>query len=652
LSQFLQAVAEKDGRDAAVKYCLLLGFEEQVHNLDRFFKGHTHADKLAEMLGQFESRMFDMALRQPGAALAFRAYEQVFDRLIATEGKLPSLKTGPHPDTGKIWINDEAKQIVEDTLKAYCKEHNVNYEEEFGGRLDTIMRTGWKIFIFSLRGDEIQASTTTPRTGPEAPWHEDLWRRLDPPGMPMKYWTGSKHAAKAFLEPEIELNPNEKKQATTLWYFFTGDTEKDFKTVGDYAKAVEELEEKGEMQLNLFNIGGVLSKSDWRATFAIDHIVNPEKGGDERLAPFLGVEMHRKLLEHELGDRIKAKEEALTYSRIRNPLALFRLADEKDKNDILNKCGVNPDDPEAKKKFLDLAYEDMGKALQRLVYGQQEGLQDIVGEKEKARKKAKIEDFLKKEKDRGLDFSFIENIEQRKKLQRFTEAIQTHFTPNSQELKELAKKRFPFSMGTEDVPMELMLFAETGDVGLQRRFRDVTAACEATGAFWKIIKGLPLILQKEDKIIESLVEIEGHLDAYGPPDKDNIMMGLTSRILDMTSSDEWLDWIPWPFQTLIEKYTLTSKAEKLFGEYHMTMSANEQRNLVDQIIAAGCFTTMKPNEVRKLLFKKHNLRRADIWWERIRKWFPIGLPVGLGLAAGKVIYDQLKKDVEEMSQEV
>jgi len=681
-TQFSLAILElKDGRDILQEYTYRLGFEEQVHNLDMFFRGHSKVVDLPHVLGQFESRMLDMALRQKGAVVAFRAYEQAFNRLIMTEGRLPPSKIGMDPDDKKIWINQWVRQQVRnivkvnpkeyglDTLQAYCQEHRddegnvLDYEQELEKHIDTMTRTGWKVFLFTMRGDEIQGSTIQPRIGPAAPWHEDTWRRLDPLSLPTKYWKGR-------VGPEGFLNINDETTATALWYYATGE-EKYFKTSEEYEAALEKAREEGKVQLNFFDTGGILSVSDWRSTYAMKHI-------PKALWPFMGIEMERKLLqEKEFNekpmDQISARQKAFEHARIRNPFALFRLADEQDQDAILRTFGVEFVDLskidrekermkykaaveaniEARKKFFEAnegksLYDDMSQALQRLAFRQQQEMAQIL-KLPKDQQEAAAVAFAQRELTEGLDFGFVTDTDQKKMLNDFVQAIQTRFG-KGEGLDKLVEKRYPFSLGTEDVPLELMRFLEVGDIGLQRRFRDLGEISQSSEALWAYIKDQGVILQKEESIIENLSEIHKGLYGAGVPSTDNIMEAIVSRTLEMLAEDEWQNWLPWPANAIRNKYGFTSKAEKMYGQYHMSLSSNDMRLFLEKIIGAGVFTKEKVKELRKKFYKKHGLRAIDIWKGRIYE-YSLMIPVGLLASAIIILVKQFKEDIEETTKE-
>lgn len=633
----------KDNPDLLLQYTLRFGFQEQAHNLDIFLRGHSPPAKLPELLANFESRMLDVTLRQEGVAAAFRAYEQAFHRLMLIEGKIEPSLVGLDPDQEKTWIYEWVKGQVHNTMESYCKEHHLPYDESFEAAENSIIRTGWKVFVFTLRGDEIQATSTAPRLGPEAPWHEDLWRRLDPLAMPLKYWVDRKPGAREFFNSNAIFNEGQGAKTTAMHFLFSNEKKlRDrFKTVGEYAAAVEELEEKGGPQMNFFEIGGILSVSDWRSTVAMKDI-------PEEWHQFMGIEMDRKLLQHQYKDVWQAKEEALQNALIRNPMVLFRLAGEADQNAILQACGVNPEDPEAKKMFLGKVYDTYAQGLQSLVYDQEKEMQRIL-KLEGEEKEIAIKAFTAVQVNRGVENCLIGG--EAGVTKDFIEQIRGVFKPGSPEFERLVKKDYPFSMGTEDTPMALMRFLETGDVGLQRRFRDVGAAAQATEAFWAMVSNLPNILQKDDKMIEALQQLRMAFDSYGPGhDMEGIMLTMASRILDLTASDDIQHWLPWPFSTLRDKYGLTSKAEKLFGQYHMSMGNDEQRLLVEKMIAGGLFEGMDPRKVRKILYKEHSLRRIDIWWDNFLEYW-MAVPVGLTAAAVIALWEGTKKDLEEMAKE-
>lgn len=636
-SQFTLALLEIDGgRDILEEFQYRLGFEEQMHNLDMFLRGQSKIAEIPQILAHFESRMFDAVLRQPGVAAAFRAYEQAFHRLMMIEGSLPASKIGWDPEEKKVWVNNWVNEQVKKTLTAYCQEKGLDFETEFKPYIDTMIRTGWKVFIFTTRGDEIQASSEKPRKGLIAPWHEDFWRRLDPLSLPLKYW-GDKLGTKAFLEQGSAT-------ATALWYFFTGE-EKQFRSSEEFEAAVDKAKKEGKIHLNLFNIGGILSKSDWRATIAMDHI-------PAVLRPFLGMEIHWKYLNHQYKNVGKARREAFAFGTIRNPLGLFRLADEQDQNAILAACGVGSDSKD-KKTFLDSVYNDMALALENLVYRQQEEIKQILKLSTKEEREAAAEAFYEREKNMSLDFSFSEKAEN---LERFTKAIQNRFQEKdpakekNPAMDRLVSKRIPFSIGTEDAALELGRFLEVGDIGLQRRFRDIGEAAHATEALWVYIKDLPVILQKDEDICKGLKAIFDGLDGYGASNINQIMEAIIDRTFDMIAEDKLQDWLPWPLGDWRAKYGFTSKAEKLYGQYSTSKGGDEMRLLLEKIIGTGIFATSeKAIEVRKRLYKKHKMRVFDILKWRAWQYSPLIL-AGLTMSAVMILYKQLEKDIEEVAK--
>ncbi len=664
LAQFMQAVLHTEiegeyGPDMIQKYSLRFGFEENVHNLDRFLKGHAQIDKLPELLTGFDSRMMDVTLREPGVAAAFRAYEQAFDHLMMFDKKINPAKVGFNPDDETIWINQWVRKQVKKTLEDYCQEHSLNYNLEFEPYEKTIIRTGWKVFIFTLRGDEIQASYPYARVGPEAPWHEDLWRRLDPLGMPIKYWRDRLPGVDAFLGEKDKLSgklsEKDKKMATAIYYLFGEDKDikKEFRTIKEYQQTMEDLEEKGGIQLNIFNAGGVLSKSPWRAKDALRYITKigeEESGGKpyigQKLVPFLGIEMHNKFASENLESKrenLEPKREVFSFALKRNPFALFRLASREAQDEILRRAGdLTPEDLKKEGGVYDL----LAQALQQLVYEQEQGLKRVIGQKTEDAKIAEAVAFVEREKDKTL-LDFVDDA----KAKDLVIKIQDYFKPEGENFEKLVTQREPFSLGTEDAPMALMRFLETGDIGLQRRFRDVAAAGEATGALWEIIRGLPIILQKDEAIVESLAKLRKPLDDYGPGNIEGIMMTIASKMLGLLEEDNKQNLLPWPLDKVREKYWPICKADRLYGMYHSSKGAEDMRLLIEKMIGAGLFSGMNPKEVRKTLYKKHGLQLWKIFaLDRAWRYGPL-VVIGIPLSALIIIIKQAYKDLEEEAKE-
>lgn len=482
-------LALSDNPDQLQSYTLRFNFEEHVHNLNLFLGGHIHVDKVPDVMGQFKSRMLDVATRQPGVGMAFRAYEQGVDKIIFEKGFLDPNMIGYDVDLQKHWLDNWVKKRVENSLKNYCFQNGMDYEKEFAPKLLTFIRTGKKVFTFTLRADEIQASLGSPRKFLEdeeeltgSPYHEDLWRRLDPLSLLYKYWEGKKG-------PEAMLNLKEgEKLLSRFYYFYTGNIKENFNKE-DWAKAMKEIEASGAFQLNVFNIGGILSKSHWRAANASKHI-------PQSLARFLGIEMEYKREGHDFS----AKEKALRHGRKRNPLRLFKMlyddtkgsmVEKRQEQDfILNQAGIS------RQEFNDWGYDLMSEVQQNLVYETQEGLKKLIFEKDEKGQTTKVKKlsdndsevkkFLVDHSDDGLDFSFIEDKARRAKLENFYKVVQSYFSDEKDEkgnFQKLVKKEFPFSMGTDDVPLEVFRFSVLGDMALQRRFRDLGAAARATEAF-------------------------------------------------------------------------------------------------------------------------------------------------------------------------
>lgn len=449
-----------------------------------------------------------------------------------------------------------------------------------------------------------------------------------------------------------------KDTATKLWYFYTGEL-KDFADVKEYAEDVRRykeesqmLREEGKEQFNLFGIGGILSVSPWRARDALSH-VPPE------LARFLGIELEMRFLEHhsklkKADKKREAKKTAFDHGLQRNPFALFRLADKETQEAILRKAGLQW-------KHLDsFVYDDMSQALQRLVYQTQQDLKDLIYDESGAPRgadkipKSEINDFIKEHSGDTLDFSFSANKEQ---LEKFVNAIRSRLKPDSEDFKRLVRKEVPFNVGTDDLPMEIMRFVDLGDIALQRRYRDLGACAAAVGSFRHLIDGLGMILQKEDSIVNQLVEIYGHLSAYGAIDKDKHMMMISSRILDLVKQDRVQKWLPWPLGNLRDtgflgwaNGGLTSEAEKLFGQHHMSLDREEMRMLVERIISTGIFGVHYANEARNKLYERFGLQWYKVVGEKIYKRI-LMVPVGLAALIAAVFYNQLKEALEETAKE-
>ncbi|MFC1711034.1 hypothetical protein ACFLZ1_00450 [Patescibacteria group bacterium] len=664
LSRFNQALVEKP--DILRGYQLRFGFEEQVHNLNFWLSGQAHISKAPDVTTQFQSNMLDEALRVPGAVAAFRAYEQAFSKLAMEHGYLPAEKLTRDPDTKQTWVDNWVKEQVRESLIGQLQEKLGNrekaeqeYSESFNET--SFLRTGYKIFIFSLRGDEIQAELEKVRDFPNtvgAPWHEDLHRRLDPLSMPLRYWSGK-------MDVDAFLGNKEKEQLTKLYYFFTGDMEKKFPKYKDWQKAMHELEEKGENQFNIFNIGGILSVSDWRAGNSMAHV-------PEFLAPFMGIEMSRKKWQHgelmkEKGYKkpaIASKRNALAYGLIRNPMRIFQLADEKERDKILKQARL-------KKEDLGDVYDDLAKALQMLVMRQQEGMNEILEttQRDSDERDNKAKDFFKKHKKDGLSFDFITDAKKRKRAEDLVGAIQGHFGLEELEkrmdkdsillaksvrgndaFEGLVDKKVAFSLGTDDAPMEFFRFVELGDVALQRRFRDLGAAARATEGFWKLTNNLGQILQKEDDMIGVLKEIHGALDEYHSFESHKYMLTLTDRIIEMVDEDRVQKLLPWPACQLRDRWFLTSKAEKFFGQHHMSEDKEESRLLIEKLISSGIFQGMKATDVRKHLYKKFKLGAGHVYLEKSWRYGPAVI-VGLLIAAGLIVANEVRKGFEETAKE-
>ena len=669
----LDAVEQK----ALKRYTLRFGFEEATHNLRYFLNGHAPIADIPKVISHFQSKMMDVACREKGAVAAFRAYEQAFDQMMLFDGKISPEKFWD-PDTEKQWVHEWVAGQVRKTLTADIQKQRggISWEEAESEYLKenadfekTFIDTGFKIFIFSLRGDEIQASSPRTRETSHAwsPWHEDMGRRLDPMAIPLRYWGGR-------LGVEEFVGRKEGTALTTFWYFNTGEEAKKFETLAQYKKAMKKIDREGEDQLNLFDIGGILSVSPWRSTGAFEYLmkINPE------LARFLGIEMECKKLKHQYSEEYSeglsgkqkeaakrkgeynGKREALAHGRIRNPFRLFLLAEEDEQNKILEKYDVDEKDKNA---FLKSIYDDMSQALQRRVYGQQEQIKNILQLPETKRNQ-ELAEFIKREKNKGLDFGFIQNADQKDRLEKFVKTIQNHFkTPEldkdghwikgkkgNEAFEKLVEKRFPFSMGTDDVPMELFRFTDLGDVALQRRFRDVGGAAKAAEAFWKLNQNLGTVLQKDDNIIAALQEIYHAIGEYGPGIASDKMLMLTDRIIKMVKQDAGQAWLPWPLCELRDKWGFTSKAEKLFGQNHMSLDKEETRLLVEKLIGAGLFTGEDAKNARKQFYKKYRLGRGWVLKDKAWRYGPM-VSVGIVAAGIAILIKGVKEDIEQTAKE-
>jgi hypothetical protein len=634
-------------------YTALFGFEETLHNLELYLGGQADITRIKEIVSGIKSGDLDVAVRQKGAVVAFRTYEQAYARLALIDEKFTPAKLTRDPDTGKIWIDEWVQEKVRETLTNYLmktralgtwEEAEQVYKEEFLPYEATFLRTGHKILTFTLRAHEIQAQLPASRDTDliGAPQSEDLSRVLDPLQLPLRYW-GTQCGAMGILGVGEDLG-------TKLHSFYSGEYIK-FKNPEEWKRAMESLGEKKMLEFNLFNIGGILSVSLWRSTEALKNVIPKE------LARFLGIETEQKVLRSKWGgnkEEFEAKEEAFRHGLIRNPLGVFLSAAEKDQDEVLKLCGV---DLTEKKDFYESVYDDMAQALQRLVYRQTEGLKGLLYEYDdkgnvrgvKKLSDEAIQDFLEKEGNRGLNFDFVD-VEQRKKLEGFVGAIQRYFD-QEENLRRLAEKKQPFSIGTEDAPLEIFRFTDCGDPALQRRFRDLSDAANATHAFWTYIGGLGPILQKDEEIIKGLKEIHSPLLSYGGSDvADKKILQLVDSTLELIEEDGWQKFWWWPISELRDKWGLTSKAEKLFGQYALSYNKEEMRLLVEKMIGAHLFAGMEAKEVRKVIFDKHKLWRRHIWGQKAWRYGP-GVLVGLAASAILIIIQQFKKDVEEVVKE-
>ena len=128
------------------------------------------------------------------------------------------------------------------------------------------------------------------------------------------------------------------------------------------------------------------------------------------------------------------------------------------------------------------------------------------------------------------------------------------------------------------------------------------------------------------------------------------MMMLSSRILDLVKEDVWQKLLPWPASQVRDEWWLSSRAEKMFGQYHMSLNKVEMRRLVEQMIGSGMFGLEYAKDVRKHFYRRY---RLGIGWQYLEKAWRYGPAVAVGLAAAviMVIAKKLKEDIEEVAKE-
>jgi hypothetical protein len=676
---FMLALREKE--DTLKTFTLRFGFEEKIHNLNAFLSGYSHISKIPEVMSQFSSPMMDVAIRTKGAVAAFRAYEQAFERMAMIDGYLDQTKffDPDKPEEEKMWLENWVKKQVRETLidnfekeEGSRKAAELRYQQEIEPYEKSVFRTGKKIFIASLRGDEIQASLPDVRKFPTlvgAPWHEDLYRRLDPLSMAFRYWD-KKPGVMEFLEDD------KKEQLSKLYFFYTGRIKKDFQTFGDWQKAMEEIQKKGEFQTNIFDIGGVLSASDWRAEQSITHV-------PVELTRFMGLEIAKKKLTYDKkfekkgykNVAVAAKRNSLVYGLLRNPLGVFRLASEQDQDAILRACGAKLPDPKdkgykaARKAFLEDVYDDLAQAVQRLVYNQQEEIKKLIYPKETVdERRAEINAFVQREKTKGLNFDFVKDPVQKQKLEKMVSTIQAHFgykelegyldndghigkgKRGNEAFERLVVKKADFSLGTEDAMMELFRFSDLGELALQRRFRDLGAAARAAEGLWKLMDNIGPLLQKPEKIVEALQEITNAVADYHGGQTYEYTLTIADRVLDMAGEDRGQKLLPWPACQLRDKWGLTSKAEKYFGQTTMSLDKEEMKLLIEDMIGADVFKGLDTKKAREYFYDKYHLHLRHFLLERTWRYGPAVI-IGTLIAGVMIAVKQLEQEIEEVAKE-
>ena len=659
-------------------YQLLFGFAEKTHNLNLWLSGQASIGDANRVMAQIKSAEYDEANRVPWVEDVAHIYEQYFSQLALLDGELTPTKIGWDPDEKTVWIHKKAREQLKASIIHHLLKTNEQittiaaaeklYKEQFLPREGLIMRLGYDVFIFGLRGDEIQAELDKARKFPEvgSPWHEDLHRVLDALSLPLRYWGGK-------IGINEILDRGKKNDLTGLYYFYTGSVKKDFETLADYQKAIKQAKKEGKLHFNILDIAGVLSVSDWRAEKAMEHI-------PRILTAFLGIEMSRKKwagdekvfqTEGYSNVNFAAKRTAFAWALKRNPFRVFQLADKQAQEQILRACGIN-----SGKEFFEETdnngftnYDYLSQALRNLVNYQEARIKAILDpRKTKALQEAEARDFFANQKDKGLDFSFIGDSNKSQQLERFITAIQSHFgtiemngpyvkvgARGNKEFEKLIRKKFAFSLGTDDAMLGIMRFSELGEEALQRRFRDLAAAAEAAIAFWNFINNAGVILQNKEESIKAIKAIADALDKYQAEGADKFILTIIDRTIAMVQEDRLQKILPYPACKFRDssggRMGLTSEAEKIYGQNHLSKTKLELTQFIEDVVGSGVFRGMDILAVRKELYKKYHLGFLPVIVERVWRYGPaivLGILAAGVLAIAKAVLEEMKKDVESV----
>lgn len=683
-SQFIRALAGARGREVRQdlnEVMEKMKLRKMYHNIIcAVEQGGGKLEQLQGMMEMFMPQLFDQTFKEEGAEIAAHLYDIGTTTIRSQHGNwVPSEKmlydAAKRDSDIDIWVRDR----LEKTLRA--KHGNEKFEEDWPEdireqKLRGIMALGKGFEMASLRMIEEVARGRVPKAiEVVSPPYEDFVRPAD----------SFEHILEKYEDGDPGIN--------FLMFIITkgevlpGSSRQEIKRLIEKELQVDPTALKLKDVVNFLGFSGPFK--GWRLEKMVEGI---PKEVEANLGMAISLQLAEDLAEdtkEKKEEKIEKKKTIIRRELKRNPLRVLREAELQD-GEIL--------DPEVQKRVIEETLKqfhsepEVKKMMKKFFLDKpepkrrprekhasfKERMKDYEKEEKPVRKERQeyldsiekplvVLTQLEVEKREGeINFAYLANIfspEEIKQAQAYYQAIQKVIKehpriwttkegkPHEGNLVEfLAQKKFPYIPGVDDVPWSEFNFAQVGQKGIARKFRDNLGVEKAMKALANLQTEIPKLRKGED-IVKVCDEIWKSIRDYSKKEALEKMGDIYQGVARFNAANGLKRYLPIPFDFAVDwlgdnlqglGFKPTSYAKDIYGRAACSWRAVDLRNFLNHARLAGHITQKQERELQKKL----KCSAPYLWLEGLLRGGPIGVAFVIG-----VFFKELQAQAEEQLKE-
>lgn len=644
-------------------------------------QGGGKLEQLQGMMEMFMPQLFDQTFKEEGAETAAHLYDIGTTTMRSRHGNwVPSEKmlygAAKRDSDIDIWVRDRLEKILR------AKYGNEEFEKRWPKKvreqkLRGIMALGKGFEMATLRMIEEVARGRVPKAREVvSPPYEDFVRPAD--------------SFEHFIEKYEDGDPG----VNFLMFIIT----KGEVLPGSSRQEINRLiKQKLQVDPRALRLKDVVNFLGFSGPFKGWRLEKMVEGIPEEVEANLGMAISLQLAEGLAEDTKEKKEKKIEKKKTiirrelkRNPLRVLREAELQDGEildpevqkrvieETLRQFHSKPEVQKMMKKFF-LEKPEPKRRPEESHASFMERIKDFEKEEKPTRKERQeyldsIEDplivltQLEVEKREGeINFAYLANIfspEEIEQAQAYYQAIQKVIkeykerTWTTEEGKSqtdnlvefLAQKKFPYIPGVDDVPWSEFNFAQVGQKGIARKFRDNLDVEKAMKALFNLQTEIPKLRKGED-IVKVCDEIWKAIRGYSKAAALEKMGDIYEGVARFNAGNFGKRYLPIPFDYAVDwlgdnlqglGFKSTSYAKDIYGRAACSWRAVDLRNFLNHARLAGHITQDQERELQKKL----KCSAPYLWLEGLLRGGPIGVAFVIG-----VFFKELQAQLEEQLKE-